>query len=116
MATNFYKPGSIWEKAAPTGGYTSGTAYAIVTGSAGFIGVALNTVAATETGQLQIDGIWTLPATAGTGLTFADGDLLYWDASAGKLTKTATGNTRAGRAYGAKTAAGTTAKVLLNGI
>lgn len=116
MATNLGPAGNIWEKTAPTGGYTSGTAYAIVTGASGFIGVAINTVLAGALGQLAISGFATLPATAGTGLTFADGDLLYWDASAGKLTKTATGNTRAGRAYGAKAAATTTATVLLNAI
>lgn len=48
-----------------------------------------------------------------TGETWADGDKLYWDATAEKLTKTATGNAHVALASGAALSADTAGPVEL---
>jgi predicted RecA/RadA family phage recombinase len=56
-------------------------------------------------------GVHELPAKSTD--TWSIGDVLYWDADPGELTTTVTSNTRAGRAYAAKTSGQTTGQVLL---
>jgi predicted RecA/RadA family phage recombinase len=58
-----------------------------------------------------VRGVFTFPAT--TADDWADGDILYWDNSTGKLTDTASTNKIAGKALGAKVASTTTADVQL---
>lgn len=66
--------------------------------------IPLNTAAANERNtyvyETEIDN-----APAETGVAWVPGDALYWDATSKKLTKTDTGNTRAGNALHAKAAA-----------
>lgn len=114
MSTNFKQEGRVLPYTAPTGGLASGAVQVIRSGASGMIGVSLGVYAAAATAQLQIEGVFSLAAESGTGKTFSNGDVLYWDAGAGKLTKTATGNTKAGFAFGAKTASATTALVKIN--
>jgi predicted RecA/RadA family phage recombinase len=73
------------------------------------VGIAGENIAVDATGSLKVVGVFELPAVNDTA--FAVGDALYWDATAGKLTKTAEGNTAAGYATEAKAQTGTTARV-----
>lgn len=100
---------------APTGGWVKDELIIIRTGTSGLCGVVTNTVAAGEEVAVKVKGEFELPANAGTGLTFAVGDILYRKASDKKLTKTSTSNTRAGYCTAAKTALGTSARFMLNG-
>jgi len=101
---------------APTGGLTAGQLIIVRSGTGGRCGIVVNTVAAGAVTPVKIRGTFKgVPANAATGLTFAVGDILYRKASDGKLTKTSTSNTLAGFAAAAKTAAGTTAELVLNG-
>ena len=75
------------------------------------IGVALENIAQGEVGGVRLVGVFEMPAEAGVDLTFAVGDLLYWDATNSVLTKTETGNTPAGMAVSVKAATEATALV-----
>ena len=78
------------------------------------VGVAIADIAATTgTGAVQIEGVWTLAAAAGA---WVQGDNLYWDNTAKKFTKTASGNTLAGIAADTKASAATTGNVKLNAV
>ncbi len=70
-------------------------------------------IAAGAVGNALRAGVHVLPAT--TGMAWADGSQLYWNASGKLLTTSATGNTKAGIAIGAKASAAATANFLLNG-
>lgn len=93
--------------------YTNGGASAIEYGEiiplTTRIAVAGENIAVGETGSINVEGVFELPAV--NNAAFAVGDALYWDAVAGKLTKTATSNTQAGWAAYAKAETGTTAYV-----
>jgi len=96
---------------------TRGDVVVLVSGSTGFIGIAVTAIAATTgTGELAIgkfdECVFTLAKH--TGEAFTDGELLYWDATNKRLTASSTGNTRAGRSYGTAASAATTANVILN--
>lgn len=90
---NYVRPGDIETVTAPTGGISSGGVVVIATNK---LGVAINDIAAAATGPARVRGVVRLPAETGTGKSFAQGDLLYWNASTSKLTKTSTGNSKAG--------------------
>jgi predicted RecA/RadA family phage recombinase len=76
------------------------------------IGVAAKDIAATTgTGTVMLEGVYELAKTTGTA--YAVGDLLFWDAGAGKLTKTATANTWAGIATESASSGATVARVAL---
>lgn len=76
------------------------------------ISIAGEKIAVGATGSLQVTGVYELPAV--NNEAFAVGDLLYWDATAGKLTKTSTSNTAAGWCVEAKATAGTLGKVKID--
>ncbi len=101
---------------APTGGTVSGGVIVSRSGTSGEIAVAINDIAAAASGPCYTSGVCvTLSAESGTGKTWSNRAVLYWNSSTGKLTTTATGNTRAGVANGAKSSASaTTASVDLN--
>lgn len=61
------------------------------------IGVAETTIALGAKGELLVEGVVELDKAA--PLVINQGDKLYWDAGAKKLTKTAVGNTPAGIAH-----------------
>lgn len=76
------------------------------------VGVAIADIAATTgQGAVQIEGVFNLAAAAGA---WVQGDNLYWDNSAKKFTKTASGSTLAGIAADTKASAATTGNVKLN--
>jgi predicted RecA/RadA family phage recombinase len=92
----------------PSSAVTSGQA--VLVGSK--IGVAVADIAANATGALAMDGVFELPKV--TTDVVAQGDALYWDNTAKKLTKTATNNTYAGYAVEAAGNGTTTVKVRIN--
>ncbi|MDF2631428.1 MAG: hypothetical protein K0Q85_24 [Caproiciproducens sp.] len=73
------------------------------------IGVALESIATGATGSVTITGVFE--AAAVNDAAFTVGDLLYWDDTANKLTKTSASNTPAGVAIEPKLTAGATARV-----
>jgi predicted RecA/RadA family phage recombinase len=90
----------------------------IRSGTSGMIGITESSIAATTgTGVLAIGGgderIWNLPKHSGE--SFAFGDVLYWSTGSEYLTKTSSGNTRAGVCAKAAGSAATTADFVLNG-
>lgn len=102
----YVQDGKTITKTAPTGGWTVGTLQIIRSGTSGQCGVVMNTVAAGAETPLASEGVHELPAESGTGKSFTAGDILYRKASDGSLTKSSTGNTRAGVCWKDK-AAGT---------
>ena len=111
MAMTYIGPGHKITMTVPTGGGTKGDVKVLVSGATGFCGIWENTYSAADTGVLMVDGRHTLAAV--NNAAFSVGDLLYWDDSANKLTKTATSNSRIGRAAAAKATATATGSVLL---
>lgn len=95
----------------PTGGIAAG-GLKLISGTLFFCPDA---IAATETGA----GYWKdslikgAPKANGTGKSWVKGQKLYWDASAGKFTTVATGNTLRGIAAEVATADATTGDVEL---
>lgn len=77
-------------------------------------GVMLTDAANGGQGTLKINGVFEL-TKLGTD-AFAVGDDVYWDATNGCCTVTATSNTLIGKAFAAAGAGATTVKVLLNGL
>lgn len=105
MKTSF-KPGNHITCVAPVGGVTSGTPTRI----GKLFGVPMTTAAAGEEFQLLVEGAVELPKEA--SLVVTAGDRLYWDASAGKITKTNT-NPHIGGAAEASASSATTVWVKL---
>lgn len=58
------------------------------------VAVAVTNIPIGAIGAVSLEGIYQMPADKTT--TFAVGDKLYWDATAGNLTKTDTANVYAG--------------------
>jgi predicted RecA/RadA family phage recombinase len=75
------------------------------------VGIAADNIANTETGELFLEGVYQMAAV--DNVAFAQGDELYWDDTAGKLTKVSAGNTPAGICFETKLQAGAAAKVKL---
>lgn len=75
----------------------------------GRIGIAESDIPAGGLGALSVVGVYELPAETGTAFTL--GAALYWDATNGVTTTTATDNTPCGYAAAAKAAAATVAVV-----
>ena len=106
MASNYIQPGEVIDHT-PTSAVASGEAVVI----GGRVGVALDDIAANETGSVAMTGVFELPKkdaeAASKGVT------VYWNGSA--LTTTASGNTEAGYAFRAAAAEDTTCHVKLRG-
>jgi len=91
---NFIQPGEIMEFANCGTAISSGDM--VVIGER--VGVAMVDIAATSgSGSVSMEGVYSLPKT--TSQAWAQGDKLFRDASTGKLTTTATGNTPVGYAF-----------------
>lgn len=115
MATNKIADGATITYTNAGSAIAAGSLVVVASGTTGCCGVAICDIeASTGVGTLAMKGVFECPAVAGTGITFTPGDVLYRDASTGKLTKTASGNTRVGRAWAAKAALSATALVKLN--
>ena len=76
------------------------------------VGIAVADIANGASGVLEVTGSRVLPAVNNTA--FSAGDLLYWDATAKKATKTEAGNTVLGVCLAAKADTGTTCICLIN--
>lgn len=77
----------------------------------GLIGVAVTSAVIGDTVAVRVAGVFSLAKVAATAIN--QGDLVYWDATAGNVTKTATDNTQLGYAYLGAQAADTTVMVKL---
>ncbi|MBF0448697.1 MAG: DUF2190 family protein [Magnetococcales bacterium] len=110
MAKNYTQEGNVLV-------YTNGTGTDIVSGDlvkVGVrVGVALGDIADTESGTVQVSGVFSVPKEAALAVT--QGDLLYLDATSGELDKTATAQTLAGYAFESAIGAASVVQVKLNG-
>ena len=75
------------------------------------VGVAEVDIAANELAALAVTGVFQLPKE--TGVAFSVGDLIYWDDTNNRQTKTSAGNTLMGKCWQAAASAATVAQVLL---
>ena len=76
------------------------------------LGIALSDVASGANGSLAVEGVFTV--TKVTADVVGQGELLYWDAAASKLTTTSAGNTLAGYAAAAAGNGVTTVEININ--
>jgi predicted RecA/RadA family phage recombinase len=109
MATNFIQPGHVLTLTAPTGGVVSGTPYKI----GQLIVIAEGTAAEGLPFEGATTGVWTMPKA--TGAAWTEGELLYWDDSAKKVTGTGTSNLLIGVAASAAGSSDATGVVRLSG-
>ena len=109
MTTRFVQPGRVRDYA--NGGTAQVSGAVVVAGT--LVGVCLAAIAANVTGSVQICGVFNLPKKAGD--TPAQGAAVYWDATNGYITTTASGNTLAGKAFVAAASGDANVAVLLNG-
>lgn len=87
---NYNQKGDVLDVVSPTGGALSGDFVLI----GALYGVAQITVAAGGDLPIATRGVFSLPKA--TGAAWAQGDQLYWDATAKNFTKTSSANTLAG--------------------
>lgn len=73
--------------------------------------VAPRAIAANALGAVAVEGVWSMPKATGA---INQGALVYWDATAGNVTTTSSGNKRAGKAAAAAASADTSVQVLIN--
>lgn len=108
MATNMIQAGEVLN-------WTNGSGSAVTAGTVvpllSRCGIAMVDIANAATGSVALEGVWTVPKA--TGATWSFGETLYWDAAAGKVTTTSTGNTPAGCAFAAALSGDTTGQLLL---
>ncbi len=76
------------------------------------LGVAIADIAADETGDLSIEGVYSLPKVADTAIT--QGEQLYWDATNSVVTSVSTDNTACGKAFAAADAEDDTVDIKIN--
>lgn len=97
--------GSPLDITAPSGGTTSGVG--VLIGTALF-GIAVTTNVQGDTVAIHTEGVFDHVAEgAGSGQAWAIGDIVYWDNTNKRLTKTSTDNTKVGVATAAKLTAAT---------
>ena len=83
----------------------------VIVGS--IVGIAAESAAIGEDLDIVTEGVFTLPKVS--ALAIAIGDKVYWDSTAGLVTKTASGNTLLGAAVAAAANPSGTVAVRLNG-
>ncbi|MGP1394172.1 MAG: DUF2190 family protein [Inquilinaceae bacterium] len=86
---NYIQPGNVLTVAAPAA-LSSGAVVAV----GKLIGIAATDAALGAEVEASVEGVFAVPKTAAN--VVATGDQLYWNAGAGEMTTTATGNTKAG--------------------
>jgi predicted RecA/RadA family phage recombinase len=97
MGSTYKQPGSIISYTAPATAVTVNQVVSLNNG----IGVALSAIPASTVGLVSVKGVHNLPALSTDA--WSDGDLLWWDFTAGSLTRLGSPLHRyAGRAVGAK--------------
>lgn len=104
---NFIQPGRALTVAAPTGGVSSGDV--VIVGA--LIGIATTDAVAGADIEIDCEGVYQVSKKVDD--VFAVGDLVYWDATPGEATVTATGNTVLGIAVQAATGPATAVRVKL---
>lgn len=109
---NYVSDGHFLPLTAPAGGVTSGTPVLIGTN---IFGVPVADAVAGDTFSLKVNGVFENVAKD-TAAAWAEGDLLYWDNTAKKFTKTSAGNTKVGVAVVAALIADTTGTVKIGPI
>lgn len=75
------------------------------------VAVAPVAIAANALGAVSVEGVWSMPKATGA---INQGALVYWDATAGNITTTSSGNKRAGKAAKAAASGDATVQVLIN--
>lgn len=106
---NFVQPGNYVTVTAPAGGIASGDG--VLVGH--LFGVATTTAKEGEECEIATNGVYDLAKDTGEALTA--GAPVYWNASAGEVTTTATDNLRIGTAVLAAATAAVTGRVLITG-
>lgn len=109
MATTYIQEGEVLTLTAPTGGVTAGTPVLI----ANLLVVPQTTAAQTLPFDAYTEGVHLLPKATGTA--WLEGQILYWDDTAKKITTVSTSNYRVGCAVAAAASGDTTGKVKLSG-
>lgn len=104
---NYVQRGDALTIPAPTGGVLSGDA--VLAGA--LFGVASADAAEGDDVAVSVEGVFELPKKAADAVTV--GAVLYWDATPGELTITATDNARVGYAAAAASAGTATVAVKL---
>ena len=107
MAKNFVQDGHILDVLAGSN-IVSGAVVIIGT----IAGIAIADIASGKTGAVRIAGVFSLPKAAGVAIT--QGAKVYWNAGAGNVTTTASGNTLFGVAAVAAASGDANVSVLLN--
>lgn len=106
MKTKFSE-GSPIDVTVPSGGCTAGAGLLIN----GFFCVPVTTAAQGDVVSTHVTGVFDLTSDTGTAWSF--GDVLYWDNTNKRLTKTSTSNTKVGQCVADKTSAATTGRIRL---
>lgn len=111
MAINFIQPGKVLDYLNESGStITSGSGVVVNTG---VFGIAGGDIADDVMGAVWLEGVFELAKV--TNAAFVQGDKLFWDDTAKKLTKVSSGNTPAGICFAAADQAATTGQVKLGG-
>lgn len=103
---NYVQPGEVAD-ITPSADVASGDV--VVIGAR--IAIAATAIKANQTGSGSVVGVHKLPKATGAIGQFA---LVYWDATAKKITTTSSGNTLAGYAFQAAQSADATVPVKIN--
>ena len=92
--------------------------YAVSSGGGALVGdlfgVAVTDVASGADGEFGVDGVFDLTRETGAGTAWAFGNLIYWDNTNKRATKTAAGNKLIGRCAKAGADGDATGRVLLS--
>lgn len=108
MATNYIQPGRTLTIPAPAAVASGGV---VIAGA--IVGVAQIDAASGDPVDVDTVGVWELPKVA--SLAIGLGDVVYWDAEAALVNKTASGNTKLGVAVEAAANPSPLVKVRLSG-
>ena len=107
MATNFVQEGKALDYT-PSGSSLASGDFVLI-GTIG--GIAATAIADGKKGAVHIAGVFSVPKATGA---VTQGQKLYWDSTASKLTTTATANTLVGVAAAAALSGDANVKILLN--
>lgn len=111
MSTTYIQPGDVLDLTAPAGGVVKGVP--ILIGS--LVVIPTDTVAQTLPFKGRTVGVHTCPKA--TGATWSEGQVLYWDSTAGNFATAASATARrAGVAVAAALSVDTSGLVKLNNI
>lgn len=107
---NFIEHGEVFEWTVSGSPVASGDV--VIIGA--LLGVAAISANVGDLCRARRGGVYTLPSDTGTA--YAQGDTLYWDGTAKRVTKTSSANTKAGVAFTGKASGDTSTPVLLSAL